>query len=202
MKRFHVHISVDSMAQSTQFYSALFGQAPTVLKTDYAKWMLDDPLINFAISERTAKVGQAGLDHLGFQMDSAPELHAMTASLQSAGLAVSDLGETTCCYAKSDKGWVHDPQGIAWESFVTMGEATTYGIESTQVGSAASSVTGACCAPSTSSTPSASCAPAAQKVEISLSDIAIKSAPLTAAAASCGTSATTGAATSSAKACC
>ena len=164
MKRFHVHISVDSMAQSTQFYSALFGQAPTVLKTDYAKWMLDDPRINFAISERAAKVGQAGLDHLGFQMDSAPELHAMTASLQSAGLAVSDLGETTCCYAKSDKGWVHDPQGIAWESFVTTGEATTYGVENSSMASDASS---ACCAPTV-------------KPKVSLRDIAVRPA------ASCG----------------
>ncbi len=189
MKRFHVHISVDSIAQSTQFYSALFGQAPTVLKTDYAKWMLDDPLINFAISERAAKAGQAGLDHLGFQMDSAPELHAMTASLQSAGLAVSDLGETTCCYAKSDKGWVHDPQGIAWESFVTMGEATTYGTESTQDSSVASS--GACCAPSASA---ASCAPTAQKIKMSLADIAVKPA-----AGSCGTAAS---ASGSSKACC
>lgn len=189
MKRFHVHISVDSIEQSTQFYNTLFGQAPTVLKTDYAKWMLDDPLINFAISERAAKVGQAGLDHLGFQMDSAPELHTMTESLQSAGLAVSDLGETTCCYAKSDKGWVHDPQGIAWESFVTMGEATTYGMESTQDSSVASS--GACCAPSASA---ASCAPAAQKIKMSLADIAVKPA-----AGGCGTAAS---ASSSPKACC
>ncbi len=205
MKRFHVHISVDSIAQSTQFYSALFGQAPTVLKTDYAKWMLDDPLINFAISERAAKVGQAGLDHLGFQMDSAPQLHAMTASLQSAGLAVSDLGETTCCYAKSDKGWVHDPQGIAWESFVTMGEATTYGTESaediSEAGSAGSA-SGACCAPSGSAASLAvSCTPTVKKVQMSLADIAVQPA-----ASSCGTSLVSGvaasAATGSAKACC
>lgn len=162
MKRFHVNISVDSIAQSTQFYNTLFGQAPTVVKSDDAKWMLDDPFINFAISERTAKVGQAGLDHLGFQMDAAPELHAMTAQLQSAGLAVTDMGETTCCYAKSDKGWVLDPQGIAWESFVTMGEATTYGVED---GAADSAASGACCAP------------VAEKIKISLKDIAVKPAP-------------------------
>ena len=201
MKRFHVHISVDSMAQSTQFYSALFGQAPTVLKTDYAKWMLDDPLINFAISERAAKVGRAGLDHLGFQMDTAPELHAMTASLQTAGLAVSDLGETTCCYAKSDKGWVHDPQGIAWESFVTMGEATTYGTESAEEMATASSSghgSGACCAPTApASALTASCAPTTQKVKVSLADIAVQ--PVT-ATGSCGTGAS--AAPSGSKACC
>ncbi len=126
MKRFHVHISVDSIEESAKFYSALFGQAASVQKSDYAKWMLDDPRINFAISERGAKTG---LDHLGLQLESQEELHAMTSQLHSAGLAVADEGETTCCYAKSDKGWVHDPQGIAWESFVTMGEATTYGAE-------------------------------------------------------------------------
>ena len=200
MKRFHVHISVDSIEQSTQFYNTLFGQAPTVLKTDYAKWMLDDPRINFAISERAAKTGQAGLDHLGMQMDSAPELHAMTAQLQSAGLAVSDLGETTCCYAKSDKGWVHDPQGIAWESFVTMGEATTYGADDVAATATATAAAGACCAPSASPAASASCAPAAQKVKISLADIAIK--PVAVAAASCGPGEVAGMASSSAKACC
>ena len=176
MKRFHVHISVDSIEHSTQFYNTLFGQAASVVKPDYAKWMLDDPRINIAISQRAAKAGQPGLDHLGFQMESAPELHAMTANLQSAGLAVTDLGETTCCYAKSDKGWVHDPQGIAWESFVTNGESTTYGTEGAMAANA-SSASGACCAPT---------APNASKPKISLKDIAIRSAA-TPAAASCGT---------------
>ncbi len=177
MKRFHVHIAVDSMEQSVNFYNTLFGQLPSVIKTDYAKWMLDEPRVNFAISHRAAQAGLAGLDHLGFQMDSAPELHAMTAQLQSAGLAVSDQGETTCCYAKSDKGWVHDPQGIAWESFVTLGEATTYGVENTADTERASS---ACCAPS------------APKPKISLADIAVRPA------ASCGAAPATGAAS----ACC
>jgi catechol 2,3-dioxygenase-like lactoylglutathione lyase family enzyme len=178
MKRFHVHIAVDSIEQSKQFYNTLFGQQPTVAKPDYAKWMLDDPRINFAISERPARAGQPGLDHLGFQMDSAPELHAMTAQLQAAGLAVVDEGETTCCYAKSDKGWVHDPQGIAWESFVTMGEATTYGVEEMQSSEPAS---GACCAPT------------AAKPKISLKDISVKTAAVAAVAAGCGSGATTGA---------
>jgi catechol 2,3-dioxygenase-like lactoylglutathione lyase family enzyme len=173
MKRFHVHIAVESIEQSTQFYNTLFGQQPTVSKLDYAKWMLDDPRINFAISQRPARSGQSGLDHLGFQMDSAPELHAMTTQLQAAGVAVTGLGETTCCYAKSDKGWVHDPQGIAWESFVTMGEATTYGVENASA--PIESASGACCAPS---------AAAAPKAKISLKDIAVK--PV---AASCGTGA-------------
>ncbi|TAG26220.1 MAG: glyoxalase/bleomycin resistance/dioxygenase family protein [Burkholderiales bacterium] len=172
MKRFHVHIAVESIEQSTQFYSTLFGQSPTVAKTDYAKWMLDDPYINFAISQRPAHAGQTGLDHMGFQMDSAPELHAMTTQLQAAGLAVVDEGETTCCYAKSDKGWVHDPQGIAWESFVTMGEATTYGVESA---ASTESAAGACCAPS------------APKPKVSLADIAVRPA------ASCGTAPESGA---------
>jgi catechol 2,3-dioxygenase-like lactoylglutathione lyase family enzyme len=179
MKRFHVHIAVDSIEQSTQFYNTLFGQSPTVAKPDYAKWMLDDPRINFAISQRPARAGQTGLDHLGFQMDSAPELHAMTSQLQAAGVAVTGQGETTCCYAKSDKGWVHDPQGIAWESFVTMGEATTYGVENM---AAQESAAGACCAPT------------AAKPKISLKDIAIK--PV--AAASCGS----GAQTASSSSCC
>jgi catechol 2,3-dioxygenase-like lactoylglutathione lyase family enzyme len=170
MKRFHVHIAVDSIEQSVQFYNTLFGQSPSVTKPDYAKWMLDDPRINFAISQRAAHVGQTGLDHLGFQMETASELHAMTAQLQAAGVAVTDTGETTCCYAKSDKGWVHDPQGIAWESFVTMGEATSYGVDTAS--DAAAPAGGACCAPS---------APAAAKPKISLKDIAAVSG------GSCGT---------------
>ncbi len=163
MKRFHVHISVDSIEESAKFYSALFGQAASVQKSDYAKWMLDDPRINFAISQRGAKTG---LDHLGLQLESQADLHAMTTQLHSAGLAVADEGETTCCYAKSDKGWVHDPQGIAWESFVTLGEATTYGAEPSLDAAAASNA--ACCAP-------------VAKPKISLRDIAVRPA------ASCGT---------------
>ena len=165
MKRFHVHISVDSIEASVKFYNTLFGQAASVQKSDYAKWMLDDPRINFAISQRGAK---AGLDHFGLQLDSQDDLHAMTAQLSSAGLAVADEGETTCCYAKSDKGWVHDPQGIAWESFVTMGEATTYGYEPSQDANATTTPAAACCAP-------------VAKPKVSLKDIAVRPA------ASCGT---------------
>jgi hypothetical protein len=159
MKRFHVHISVDSIDDSVKFYTALFGQAASVQKDDYAKWMLDDPRVNFAISKRASG---AGLDHLGIQLESQDELHAMTAQLHGAGLAVADEGETTCCYAKSDKGWVHDPQGIAWESFVTLGESTTYGTEPA-AGAAASAAAGSCCAP-------------AVKPKVSLKDIAVRPA--------------------------
>lgn len=129
MKRFHVHLNVTNINQSVEFYNKLFAQAPSVVHDDYAKWMLDDPRVNFAISTR----GQTpGLDHLGLQVESAQALAHMTEQLESAGLAVMAQGETTCCYAKSDKGWVHDPQGVAWESFVTLGESTTYGAASAE----------------------------------------------------------------------
>ncbi|MGA8516396.1 MAG: ArsI/CadI family heavy metal resistance metalloenzyme [Burkholderiaceae bacterium] len=143
MKRFHVHIAVNDIAQSVGFYSTLFGQMPSVQKPDYAKWMLDDPRVNFAIS---AQGHAAGLDHLGFQVDSADELHTMTDSLQQAGVAVVGQGAATCCYAQSEKGWVHDPQGIAWESFVTTGASTTYGADRAVQSDAA------CCAPSAAAT--------------------------------------------------
>jgi catechol 2,3-dioxygenase-like lactoylglutathione lyase family enzyme len=140
MKRFHVHLAVNDIAQSVGFYSTLFGHAPSVQKDDYAKWMLDDPRINFAIS---ARGHAAGLDHLGFQVESAGELHDMTDTLQQAGVAVTDMGAATCCYAQGEKGWVHDPQGIAWESFVTTGASTTYGAGRAALPASAS----ACCAP-------------------------------------------------------
>lgn len=142
MKRFHVHLSVADLAQSVSFYSSLFGTGPVVQKADYAKWMLDDPRLNFALSQ----LGHApGLDHLGLQVDSQEELQAMTAAMKSANLMVLDDGASSCCYARSEKGWVHDPQGIAWESFVTPGETATYGIER----SPREGASGACCAPAT-----------------------------------------------------
>jgi predicted enzyme related to lactoylglutathione lyase len=140
MKRFHVHLSVNDIAQSVGFYSTLFGHAPSVQKPDYAKWMLEDPRINFAIS---AQGHTAGLDHLGLQVETADDLRDMTDTLQEAGVAVTGQGAATCCYAKSEKGWVHDPRGIAWESFVTTGQSTTYGTDRAQ--RPASS--GACCVP-------------------------------------------------------
>ena len=118
MKRFHVHVHVEDLDKSIGFYSKLFAAEPTRVEGDYAKWMLDDPRINFAISTRGAK---PGIDHLGFQTDDAEELAALKARAEAADMALLDEGETTCCYARSEKHWVTDPQGIAWEHFHTLG---------------------------------------------------------------------------------
>jgi catechol-2,3-dioxygenase len=125
MKRLHVHVSVDDLAKSIQFYSALFAAEPTVTKSDYAKWMLDDPRVNFAISKRGA---QTGVRHLGIQVEDREELANVYARLQRADRPVLEEGATTCCYAKSEKSWIEDPQGIKWETFLTVGESTTYGV--------------------------------------------------------------------------
>ena len=124
MKRFHVHAHVDDLARSVAFYSRLFGAEPARLESDYAKWMLDDPRINFAISTRG---GRPGVDHLGIQTDSEDELVAMRAQAAAAGMALQDDGETSCCYARSDKYWLTDPQGIAWEQFHTLHDIPTFG---------------------------------------------------------------------------
>ena len=118
MKRFHVHLHVDDLANSVAFYAKLFAAAPTRTEADYAKWMLEDPPVNFAISTRG---DQPGIDHLGIQTDDPAELAAMKARAEAADLALLDQGETTCCYARSEKHWVTDPQGIAWEHFHTLG---------------------------------------------------------------------------------
>jgi lactoylglutathione lyase len=117
MKRFHVHAHVHDLGQSIAFYSKLFGAGPTRVENDYAKWMLDDPRINFAISTRGDKIG---VDHLGFQTDNNEELAELKERARAADLALLDEGETTCCYARSDKYWLTDPQGIAWEQFHTL----------------------------------------------------------------------------------
>ena len=117
MKRFHVHVHVEDLAKSIAFYSKLFAAEPARQEGDYAKWMLDDPRINFAISTRGTKLG---VDHLGFQTDDAGELAELKARAESADMAVLDSGNTTCCYARSEKHWVTDPQGIAWEHFHTL----------------------------------------------------------------------------------
>jgi catechol 2,3-dioxygenase-like lactoylglutathione lyase family enzyme len=124
MKRLHVHVSVEDLAGSTRFYSALFGAEPNVAKTNYAKWMLDDPRVNFAIS---ARGGRAGVDHLGIQVETPEELKEAYGRLQQAERPVLEEGATTCCYAKSEKSWTSDPQGLLWESFLTTGESTIYG---------------------------------------------------------------------------
>lgn len=117
MKRFHVHVHVDNLAASVGFYSKLFAAEPTRLEADYAKWMLDDPRINFAISARGAK---PGIDHLGFQTDSAEELAELKTRAEGADMALLDEGQTSCCYTRSDKHWITDPQGVAWEHFHTL----------------------------------------------------------------------------------
>lgn len=139
MKRMHIHIAVDDLAHSTAFYRQLFGAEPTVLKPDYAKWMLDDPRVNFAISQR----GETpGLNHLGIQVESAGELDEIQARLQAADMALLTETGTTCCYAKSDKHWVQDPSGIAWEAYHTLDSAPTFNAASDEAAH-----TG-CCAPS------------------------------------------------------
>lgn len=156
MKRFHVHLHVDDLATSISFYSRLFAAEPTRVERDYAKWMLDDPAVNFAISTRGA---QPGIDHLGIQTDDPAELAGMKARAEAADMVLLDEGETTCCYARSEKHWVTDPQGIAWEHFHTLesipvfraGEQATAAACGTPARSPAPAASGpaqaACCAP-------------------------------------------------------
>ena len=124
MKRIHVHVAVDDLQHSIGFYSALFAARPTIVKTDYAKWMIDDPRVNFAISTRGR---QPGLDHLGIQVEDRKELDEVYDRLRQAVSAIVEQGATTCCYAKSEKSWIDDPAGISWETFLTTGESTDYG---------------------------------------------------------------------------
>jgi len=124
MKRMHVHVSVRSIDKAIGFYSALFAAKPAVVKPDYAKWMLDDPRMNFAISTRGR---EPGLDHLGIQVENKTELHEVYARLKEAGGTVIEQGATACCYAKSEKSWIDDPAGISWETFHTTGENINYG---------------------------------------------------------------------------
>ncbi|MGE0742081.1 MAG: ArsI/CadI family heavy metal resistance metalloenzyme [Hyphomonadaceae bacterium] len=124
MKRLHVHVGVTDLEQSIAFYSALFAAPPSVKKPDYAKWMLDDPRVNFAISSRQ---DGGGVRHLGIQAETDEELQDVYARLKQADAPTFEEGQTTCCYAKSEKTWITDPQGVAWETFLTTGESTTYG---------------------------------------------------------------------------
>lgn len=149
MKRFHVHVAVANLEQSIQFYSTFFDAAPTVTKEDYAKWMLDDPRINFAISTRGR---EPGLDHLGIQVEDSESLKEISMRLKKAQQPILEQEQTTCCYAKADKTWVHDPQGIAWESFHTTDIATTYGEDAELPGlpglsGLPAAQASACCAP-------------------------------------------------------
>jgi len=124
MKRFHVHVSVDDVAANVRFYSIIFGAEPTVRKHDYAKWMLEDPKLNFAISRRGRA---AGVNHLGIQVDSDEELGELRRRVASAEVALLDQKDASCCYAKSNKYWVMDPQGVPWETYHTMGAIETFG---------------------------------------------------------------------------
>jgi catechol 2,3-dioxygenase-like lactoylglutathione lyase family enzyme len=153
MNRFHVHINVDRLQPSIEFYTTLFGTGPTVRKDDYAKWMLDDPRVNFAISSRGR---QPGLDHLGLQADGADALDAIGERLRQADAVTLAEQATTCCYARSDKFWAEDPQGVRWESFRTLGEATTY----TDAEQAPAEGGSACCGPAAAAD-TACCGPAA-----------------------------------------
>ena len=146
MKRFHVHVGVEDLDRSIAFYSGLFGSEPSVVKTDFAKWMLDDPRINFAISsDHHAK---KGIEHLGIQVEDQSELTEVYARLKAANGPVIEEGAPTCCYARSEKSWIADPDGVMWEAFLTHGDATVYSDSPPleQLASA-SAAEGACCTP-------------------------------------------------------
>jgi len=143
MKRVHLHISVPDIEAGIAFYTSLFDAPPIVIKSDYAKWMLEDPRVNLAISARARAVG---VDHVGIQVDNAAELGELAGRLKAAGALTIDQEATTCCYAKSDKSWVTDPAGVRWESFYTHGEATAYGEDEVLPPPAA------CCAPAATAT--------------------------------------------------
>ena len=156
MKRFHVNLSVENLAESIRFYTALFAMEPTVRKDDYAKWLLDDPRVNFAIAQR----GHApGVNHLGFQVDSAEELTAMRAQLTRADRALIEQTGASCCYANSDKYWITDPEGIAWETFHTLDAIPIYG-DDTEITPKSST----CWVPLKSTGNAACCEPSAKPV--------------------------------------
>lgn len=157
MKRFHVHLHVEDLNKNIDFYSKLFGAEPSRVESDYAKWMLDDPKLNFAISTRGSQV--VGLDHLGFQVDEEAELAALKQRAQVADMAMLEEGETTCCYARSEKHWITDPQGVAWEHFHTLDSIPVFNEPKRDAAQGAACCTPhvapaqapSCCTPSTSS---------------------------------------------------
>ena len=156
MKRMHVHVGVKDLDQSIRFYSTLFGAEPAVTKRDYAKWMLDDPRVNFAISAGHHQV--KGIEHLGIQVDSGDELGEVYGRLKAADRPVLEEGQTTCCYAKSEKSWIADPQGVVWETFYTSGEAVNYGINPELHKLASENAApNACCAPAIETKPATKC---------------------------------------------
>lgn len=174
MKRFHVHLHVADLAASIAFYNKLFATQPARTEADYAKWMLTDPPLNFAISTRGS---QPGLDHFGIQTDSAEDLAALKAQAQAADLALLDEGETTCCYARSDKYWVTDPQGVAWEQFHTLDTIPTFSAENNE-----------------KKVPSAQncCVPTAPENAATAGGCCVPAKPAASAGGCCGSSAKTG----------
>ena len=148
MKRFHAHVRVDDLECSVQFYSTLFGAQPAVLKSGYAKWMLDDPRVNFAI---TAGSTATGLDHLGLQVESDEDLAIIARRLDAAGQSIVKQANAACCYARGNKGWVSDPSGISWETFHTFGDNTVYGSDIAPRQTKAKD-SDSCCTPAPSST--------------------------------------------------
>jgi predicted enzyme related to lactoylglutathione lyase len=152
MKRMHVHVAVDDLRSSIGFYSALFAAEPSVVKPDYAKWMLDDPRVNFAISQRGEA---AGVDHVGIQVERADELAELSGRLKAAGEHTVDEIGATCCYATSDKSWARDPAGVRWETFFTFGEAVTYGEDTAEHEKVAAPTT--CCGGAQATQASACC---------------------------------------------
>lgn len=156
MKRLHVHVGVTDLDTSIGFYSSLFAAEPTVRKNDYAKWMLDDPRVNFAIS--TGQHATQGIEHLGIQAEDGDELTEVYGRLRDAGRPVLEEGATTCCYAKSEKSWIADPDGVVWEAFHTTGEATVYGDSPALSALSDNAADNTCCAPAMSAPqPAVSC---------------------------------------------
>lgn len=144
MKRLHLHVAVDDLDRSVGFYATLFAAPPTIRKPDYAKWMLDDPKVNFAISARGGRA--AGLDHVGIQVETDGELRELATRLKAAGETTRDQEDATCCYARSNKAWVNDPSGLQWETFFTFGDATQYGEDDVPAAETAAPKA-ACCTP-------------------------------------------------------
>ncbi len=146
MKRMHIHVGVENLDASIKFYSTLFDAEPTVTKNDYAKWMLDDPRVNFAISSENHAT--KGIEHLGIQAENADELQQVFTRLRKADAPVLEEGQTTCCYAKSEKSWISDPDGVVWEAFYTNGESVVYGDAPSLSAVSANASATSCCAPS------------------------------------------------------
>lgn len=158
MKRFHVHVAVKDLQESIRFYSAIFGASPSVEQKDYAKWMIEDPRINFAISTRGH---QPGVNHLGFQVESNEALTAMRGQLENADASLVEQSGTACCYARSDKYWITDPSGIAWETFHSLGTVPVFGEDAPAdkqeaccipLKQEAKAKSSACCVPNTKAT--------------------------------------------------